>query len=147
MGGIDLLNIDYSFFYQLVLFLLTVFVLSRFMIRPISKTLEERDERLTPAEEDTGLADNISKKEEEYKSMLSEVRSAASKVRQEVREEAGQKEASIVTEAKEQANKSLKEGQKQIEDSLAVAKEDLDKDVPKLAKELAGKILGRKVEA
>ncbi len=146
MAGIDLLNLNASVVYQFALFLLTLFVLSRFLVRPMLATMAERRRRLVPAAEDSGLEAMVKTKEKEYADLLQQVRSAGSKVRSELREAAKADERDILAKAQSSANAQLKKGQAEIGDAVEDARRQMAGEIPVLARELARKILGREVQ-
>ncbi len=146
MSGIDLLNLNLSALYQFLVFLLTFFVLSQWVIKPVRKTLALRRERLQPEDAGSGLEATVAAKEKEYAEILKQVRSSSTKLRSEVRDDAVGQERGIVAEAQEKAVAKLKESQGQIQDSIEKARKEVSADVPKLAAELVRKILGRELK-
>ena len=145
MAGIDILNLNLSIVYQFVLYLLTLIILGKFLIKPVAATLAERRRRLAPTKADTGLEAAISGKEAEYKNLLQEIRSVSGGLRQEVRAEAVSVERGIIAEAREKASEKLKAGEKEIRSSLENARVEMSLEIPKMARELAARILGREL--
>ncbi len=145
MAGIDLLNIDASVIYQFTIYLLTLIILSRWLIRPVTATLALRRERLAPADVRSGLEDSVKEKEEEYARVLQDVRGTQSRLRQEERVEAKADERSVIEKAQGLAAEKLQAGRQHIQETIQAAEKEVEQDIPKLAKALARTILGREL--
>jgi len=145
MASIDLLNLNWSIVYQLVIYLLTVLILIRWVIRPIRATLTIRRTRLAVDIGESGLEAQIASKETEYVSLLKDVRTTSAKVRGSIREDAMVEERKLVGHAQTQASSKLASGRQEIEASIQQTRDELNRLVPQQAKELARKILGRDV--
>ena len=145
MAGIDLLNLDLSVVYQLALFLLALLVLSRWLIKPVTLTLAERQRRLFQAEGELPMETELLQKEKEYRDVLQRTRSQSSRLRQGIREEAIRSERKMLADAQERAVQKLKAAREEIQDTMEHVQAEIDGETPRLARNLARKILGREL--
>jgi len=149
MAGIDLLNLNLSILYQFAMYLLTLLVLNVWLIRPIRATLAERRKRLAALGEggDPALRQAVEAQEKNYAELLSQIRQSSGKLREEVRGDAARSEREALSAAHDKANERLRSGRKEIEDSLAKARTEMTEEIPRLARDLARRLLGREVGA
>lgn len=143
MAGLDLLNLNLSVVYQFALFLLTLFVLSRWLIKPVTTTLALRRKRLVPVEEDSDLERGVKEKESEYADLLQNIRNDSTELRQKIREEAVGVERNVLDKAQDSANQRLQAGRGELLQSLETTRAEMVRWIPDQAKELARKIIGR----
>src|SRR4051812_37016325 len=80
-----------TFLVELIAFAIIVWILAKFVIPPINRAMERRQEAIREqfAELDEAKAE-AHKAEDEYKSQLAEARQAANKIREEAREQGNQ---------------------------------------------------------
>lgn len=145
MPGLDLLNFNLSVVYQFVVFMLSVLVITFWILKPITATLNERKRRLSAATADSGVNRIVEEKESEYASVLQSVRQAGAKVRQDVRDEAVKEQARILDDARRNVTEKLKGGQAELAKATESARAEILRDAPQLARELARKILQRDI--
>ncbi len=145
MAGLDLLNINLSVVYQITLFLLTIVMLSKWVIGPITATLALRRQRLIPVDQDTDLEKSVLAKEEEYSHLLHKIRSDSAGLRHKIRDAAETEELAILDTAFKAHDKRLTDAMKLLHSSIDEVKNDMDRWIPEQAKALARKILGREL--
>jgi len=145
MAGIDLLNLDWSVAYQVVIFLLTVLVLSQFLIKPITSTLQVRNQRLQPVDADDSIEKSVQEKEAKYAEILQSVRSDCGAIRQNIREEATAGERDAISNAQTVAAGQLKTSREKLTASIEAARHEVSTWIPDEARQLARKIIGREL--
>lgn len=145
MAGIDLLNLDWSVAYQLAIFLLTVLVLSRFLIKPITATLQLRSQRLQPVDADDSIESSVKEKEVKYGEVLQAVRNDCTAIRQNIREEAVSGEKEEISKAQTAAAEQLKKSREKLFASIESARQEVNTWIPDEARKLAKKIIGREL--
>lgn len=139
-----MINLDITFFIQLVNFLIVLTVLNLILYRPIrgilKKRAQEMSDRLASVE---GFAEQAESKMASYKGALTEARQEAQGVRGTFREEGTAREKEIVEQASEEAGVKLAAAKESIAAEKQTALDALRKDVTRFAKEASGKILSK----
>lgn len=136
-----------TFIVELIAFAIIVFLLFKFVLPPINKAMEARQEAIRQqfADLDRAKADANSAKDE-FESQIAEARKEAARIREEAREQG----ASIIAEMREQAqseaNRIVEHGKTQIEAERQQAVASLRAEVGTLATGLAGRIVGESLE-
>jgi len=136
-----------TFFVELGAFLLLFFLLLKYLIPPINRAMEARQEAIRAefAELDEAKAE-AKGAEEEYKAQLADARKEAARIREEAREQGNQ----IVAEARDaavvEANRVKESAQAQIAAERQSAMTSLRAEVGTLATTLAGRIVGESLE-
>jgi F-type H+-transporting ATPase subunit b len=131
---------------QIGLFVLLWLVLRPALFDPMLKLFEEREKRIEGAKvlarkTDEASAGALSK----YEAEMAKARAAANVERDKLRSEGVRAENEILGRVRAHTAKSLEEGRGRMTSELAVARGQLRKDVQALAKDLAGRVLGREV--
>jgi F-type H+-transporting ATPase subunit b len=132
---------------QIGLFILLWALLKPALFEPMVKLFEEREKRIEGAKllarkTDEASAGALSK----YEEQMAKARAAANQERDKLRAEGIKAENEILGKVRAQTAKSLEEGRAQLNGELTAARTKLKVDVQSLAKELAGRVLGREVQ-
>ena len=136
-----------TFIVELIAFAIIVFLLFKFVLPPINKAMEARQEAIRQqfADLDKAKADANSAKDE-FEAQIADARKEAARIREEAREQG----ASIIAEMREQAqteaNRIVEHGKTQIEAERQQAVASLRAEVGTLATGLAGRIVGESLE-
>ena len=136
-----------TFIVELIAFAIIVFLLFKFVLPPINKAMEARQEAIRQqfADLDKAKADANSAKDE-FEAQIADARKEAARIREEAREQG----ASIIAEMREQAqteaNRIVEHGKTQIEAERQQAVASLRAEVGSLATGLAGRIVGESLE-
>jgi len=141
--GVRLLP-DKTFFIQLGFFLVLLFVMTRFVFKPILKVLELR--KLHTEGEKKKIEDLAKRTEglmKEYETKLTAAHQEAIQVKEAIRREGQEAGSKLVSESKEAAKNEIERVKKEITESATKAKTDLEKQAKQLGTEIAGKVLGR----
>lgn len=134
--------------FQIINFGLVLFVLTRFIYKPVLKLLNDRKEKVLAASE---ASNEILKEKENLEKVktetLSEANQKAKKIENEIKEEAKKEAKTLVEKSKEEL--SLKEAK--FTDELAKLKKEKLKSVEKEIKQaailMAEKVLGESIDA
>jgi F-type H+-transporting ATPase subunit b len=131
---------------QMGLFVLLWLVLRPALFDPMVKLFEEREKRIEGAKllarkTDEASAGALSK----YEAEMAKARASANVERDKLRAEGVRAENEILGKVRAQTSKTLEEGRGRISEDVASARAQLKRDVHALAKELAGRVLGREV--
>ena len=145
-GGFDPLNISQggNMLWTWVIFLVTLPFAWKLVMGPITRALEERDER---ASEAIGAAERASQEAQEARAeveiKLGEAHSAAAEMLSEARERAETREREIIDTAKKEAEAMIDRARTDIEAEKEKALLAIRDEVVDLAIGAAGKVLGR----
>jgi len=136
-----------TFIVELIAFAIIVFLLFKFVLPPINKAMEARQEAIRQQFADLDKAkEEANSAKDEFESQIADARKEAARIREEAREQG----ASIIAEMREQAqteaNRIVEHGKTQIEAERQQAVASLRAEVGALATGLAGRIVGESLE-
>ncbi|MEZ4294282.1 MAG: ATP synthase F0 subunit B [Polyangiaceae bacterium] len=141
-----MVDFDLSFVAQCLLFTFFVVLLKPLLFDPLMKVFEEREKRTDGAKAEAREMDKqAAELLTEYEAELEKIRREASREREELRAETAKLEAKIMAEARAEAARILEQGKARIEATMAEMRDDLAKQTPALAAEIASRVLGREV--
>jgi F-type H+-transporting ATPase subunit b len=139
-----MIDIDSTFFIQLINFLITVVFLNALLIKPIRDKIKERNtlmaDQLATIENFTSGADE---KLKGYESALDSARQQGLELRKQLRAEGSGEEQQIMTAVGKEVAASMKAAQDEIAAQVTSAKKALGVDVEKFALKATAKILGQ----
>lgn len=145
---IALITINATLVFQLLSFLLFLFIIHRIMIRPLDRVMQERQFFLLR------LNEEIDEAGEEYDEICEKIRRREQKVRQTAQqirndiEMAGQKTATeMIAHTKEEINAMKSAAQQETDAKLEVARAEARKEAEAVADRMIALLLDRKVEA
>lgn len=142
---LEQLEINGTFFTQLVIFAVLFFILSRVYFRPFLGLFDARHQK-TVADREAAerLVIQADAKFEEYKTQLAQERQAARKEYDAVMTEAKKQEAVILAHAREEAKKITQEAAESVASQRGKLKAELEADVEGMARAISDKLLSRK---
>jgi F-type H+-transporting ATPase subunit b len=130
--------------WTIVLFLLTLFILRRYVFGPLAAALEKRRTQIQLSiEEAESTRDEAVKLLEQYQAQLAEARREADQLRERARREGESQRAEIVGAAEAQRERVLKDTEEQVEAQSRQAMSGLRDDVVGLALAAAEKVTGK----
>jgi F-type H+-transporting ATPase subunit b len=139
-----MIDIDKTFFIQLINFLFTVIALNFLLIRPVREKIKERNtlmaDQLATIEGFTSSADE---KLKSYETALDSARQQGLDLRKQMRAEGAGEEQQIMAVAGKEVAATMKANQDEIATQVASAKQALTADVEKFALKATAKILGQ----
>ena len=141
-----MLNIDATFFIQVINFLILIAVLNWLLVKPTLRVLEERRARVEGSEEEARrLTDEADKNIAEYERGLAEARIDAGKQKERIRTEGIERENEIIRAAREQSRKTVEDMKQRIEKEAHEASSVMKNEVKALSAQIAEKVLGRSI--
>lgn len=141
-------DFDSTFLVQLVLFVALTLILKPLLFDPMLKLFEEREKLTDGAKAQARKMDEKSATAlAEYESAMAKARASANAEREKVRAEGLKREAEILASVRAATTKVLEDGKKTAQAEAQRARAALKADAPKLAEELAERVLGRKVQS
>lgn len=139
-----MIDLDYSFFVQLVNFLITIYVLNTFLIRPLRGQIKERADlmadRMGEIEKFGAQAEG---KMKDYEAALEAARKSGMEVRAQFKVQAEGEEVKLVESANQQAASTLKAARETIAVQVKEAMAKLKGEVTNYAQRATKKILGQ----
>ena len=139
-----MLEIDYTLFFQIVNFLLLLFLLNLIIYRPVRQIMNKRKEEISST---VDMTQDWTQKAEKYAEELEEniigARKEGLKNREDLKYEGLEREKMILKEAFSSTEGNLARLRGEINDKIAQVSKSLQNEVEGFSHELAEKILGR----
>lgn len=135
---------DLSLLAVMAIFLANYFVVSRFLVRPINRVLEEREHDAQSAQEtyEQSLA-RFNQATSEIEERLHHARRDASQLRDQFRTDAATHRAGLVERTSKEAQRLVSEAETMLKKEVASARERIVRESDALARLAAERILGR----
>lgn len=141
--GIDLI----SLIWQIVAFIVLIFMLNRLLFRPIRKTLDERATRIEESmEEAERIKEQSLRANQEYEERIEEAERQAQEIVGKAREEARLEQERIVEEALEEAQQQRQDAEEQVRLERRDLAREARQQVAGLAVLAAGRIIGEELD-
>jgi F-type H+-transporting ATPase subunit b len=140
------INLDFSFVFQLVNFLLLMLILNIFLFKPIRKVLAERNAEISGAKEKSAAVDKeVQEKHAIYEARMREIKARATDERSGLRKEAQVEEVAILDKARKDATDTLSAIKSKVAKESADARQLLKEQAVSLSSEICEKVLGRSI--
>jgi F-type H+-transporting ATPase subunit b len=145
-GPPPLIDVDGTLFVQFGLFLIMLFILSRFLFRPYLKMRDARHKGIEGArEEATSMQERARQTGVDYDARLTKARQRGAEERARLRGEGAVHERQVLGAAREEAHKALEAARGRIGADADAAKQKLAAESATLSRQIVKKILGREV--
>jgi len=139
-----MLNIDYTLFIQIPLFLVLWLVLKRFWFDPALRVVRERAARSEGAiAEARTIQAEAERLRAEHAAALDQARAEAEREVQDILREAETEQKRLLTEAREDARRTIGEVRGRMTAEIAAARQGLRESAHEIARMVAEKVLGR----
>ena len=130
----------------LVVFAVLYLVLSRAMLPKLDAVYAERHDRIDGTLERAEQARAEARRaDQEYRVRISQAREEAARIRDAAREEGRRHSEEVLAEAREEAARIVAQGRGELDEERSRLRTDLQPDIARLSRQLAGRILGREV--
>ncbi len=141
-----MIDVDYSIFIQIALFLLTWFFLARFVFSPFQRLLEDREQRTAgmKIKADT-LLEEADRLRIQYEERITRAKEEGNSLKEEIRQETLQAGEQLLTQAQADAARFLQTARQQIQEEMQKSQKLVLQEAEAVAQEMAEKILSRKV--
>nr|WP_320192012.1 ATPase [uncultured Desulfobacter sp.] len=135
---------DISAVYQMVNFLVLLFLLNLVLYKPIRKVILERKAKVGTLNSGVETASaNLEKQKDDYKEGLKQARGEGLKHKEVFIEEASAQEKEIITRINQKAQANFAQIKAQVAEETEQARKALEAEVEVYAKAIGEKILGR----
>jgi F-type H+-transporting ATPase subunit b len=139
-----MIEINWTFFVQLANFLVLIFLLNRFLFKPILENVERREARL---KEFTLDAERLGRRTEElveeYSGNLEEAKKRTSDTLHKAKQEASAEQVKIIQEARKEFSNQVEKAMVDIEQYAEKAEKELKKEAEAISAEITSKIMGK----
>lgn len=136
-----------TFFAELFSFLIILWVLWRYVVPPVQRSMEKRQQAIrSQFEESERAKERLEAAEADYHRALEDARQEASRMREEAYEQRKAIIDEAATEAQTRANEIVARAEEQISSEWQQAIGRLRGEVGRLSVELAGRIVGESLE-
>lgn len=134
--------------FQIVNFLLLVFLLHRLLYRPVLNMLDQRKERIREGQEAAQQARTEAEQlRAEYERQLEESRAHARKIIEDATAAAERLREESVANAQQEAQRILEKGQEELRAEVAHARRELRQEVATLSVAVAGKLIQESLDS
>ncbi|HDM32620.1 MAG TPA: ATPase [Deltaproteobacteria bacterium] len=141
-----MIQLNWTFFVQMVNFLVLMFILDRILYRPILKILDERDKKIETGQE---KAKELLEKSEymlkDYKEKISDAKVEALEIKNSAIKEAEEEANRIINDGRKKAEQILEEIKADAERQVETARKELESEVGAIASSIVNQVLGREV--
>ena len=145
-GGV-VVDLDITFAAQIVLFFLLFLLLRPILFDPMVKLFEERERRIGGSKDDARkLYADADAAMTKYEEEVLVVKRQAGEERDKIRQEGQKKEQAILAKVRDESNAMVEDGRARIAKERETLKTELNTVSTQLAREIAGRVLGREVQ-
>jgi F-type H+-transporting ATPase subunit b len=144
ISNIALISINETLIFQVVSFLIFLFIINRIMFRPLRKVMHERETYIENVQNDIVAAQN------QFEDLTHQIRLQEKKVRNEAfkqkgqLEESGSRQASeIMASTRKEINTLRAEARKDVDARISEARKHVQKESEDLAKHIIERVLPR----
>jgi len=142
-----LINLNYTLFIQIIVFLTVLWVLTRFLFRPVINTLDERLEKIEGLnKKGKEIEEEVKKKTAGYEDKLKEARHRALEMREGLKKDGLEEEKKTINAAAKEAKDIIEEKKGGIYKDIERVKSELGKRIEENSRDIAEKVLGRRIE-
>ena len=146
-GGSNFLLPNATFFAELIAFLIIMFLLWKYVLPPITKALNDRQEIIEKQmEEADATRAKLAETEAEYRRAMKEAATQAAQIRDDARADATAIREEMLAKAHEEANRIIAAGRDQLSAERSNIIRELRAEIGTLAVDLAGRIVGESLE-
>ncbi len=141
-----MLSLDLSILYQIIGFFVLLFILNRFLFRPLLKVMEERDRQTTGTlKKAEDIEKEVSEGKVAYEKRLQEARIKGSEARQVIKQEALEEEKRLLEEAGKEASLEISFMREKIAGEKEAAMKELTEETKSMSRNIASRLLERKL--
>ena len=141
-----MIKLDWTLFLQFVNFMVLVVVLNVLLFKPLRAAMQSRRESIEASRTKVhDIDEQVQAQIARYEAQLQEARLQGAQERAALRKAGQEEEARILGEANQKAAEKLQTIKQQIQEEAGTARQALHNETEALAKEIAGKVLGRTV--
>ena len=147
LAGGSIIDLDGTFFVQLAIFAIAFITLRSLVFGPMLLLFEAREEAIEGAKaEAKQLQAGAEEAGHSFDEKMREVRLKAGQEREQLRTEGMRLEQTVLDKVRQETDKQLSDADTKIKIEAARLRQQIDGDVPTLARQIASKLLQREVQ-
>ena len=141
-----MIKLDWTLFLQFANFVILMAVLNSLLFKPLRAALQARRDTIDGSKVKVqDIDEQVQAQIARYEAQLQEARQRGAQERAKLRKAAQDEETGILTQANQHATVKIQSIKEQIQQEAGGARQALRDETEALAKEIAGKVLGRSV--
>jgi len=145
-SNVALISINATLFFQLISFLIFLFVINRLMFRPLRNVMDERDNHIDKIQQDiVDTKNEFENLTNQLQQQESAVKDEAFKLQKEIEDTGQQKAAEILNSAIQEIETLKDRAQKAVDTQISEARKDIFKESEFLAVSIIEKVLDRRL--
>jgi F-type H+-transporting ATPase subunit b len=146
ISNVALISINETLLFQLISFLIFLFIINRVMFRPLRETMREREDYINKVNQDIlDAKEELEAVIEQTKMEEDVVRQAAFKVSETLEKSGNEEAGDIMSAARAEIAELSEQSNKAVDIQLAEARKSIQKEAETLALNVMEKVLERKV--
>jgi F-type H+-transporting ATPase subunit b len=147
LSGDNIIDFDGTLVVQLVIFFIAFFVLRSLVFKPMIALLDARETSIEGARQDAKrMQKEASEKAEAFEEEMRKLRTTAQAERDRLRQEGLRLERTVLEKVRQETSKTLSEAEARLESERTRVRTEIQATIPKLASEIASRLLGRDVQ-
>ena len=144
ISNVALISINETLIFQVISFLIFLFIINRIMFRPLRKVMNERETYIENVQKDIVTAENqFEDLTNELQAQENAVRDEAFKQKEQLEATGNQQAAEIMASARKEINALRAEAQKEVNAQISAARKHVQKESEGLAKQIIETVLYR----
>ena len=145
-SNVALISINATLFFQLISFLIFLFIINRLMFRPLRNVMDERDNHINKVQQEIFETKNeFENLTNQLQQQESAVKSDAFKLQKEIENTGNQKAAEILNSAIQEIETLKDRAQKAVDTQISEARKDIFKESEFLAVSIIEKVVDRRL--
>ncbi|MBW2237557.1 MAG: F0F1 ATP synthase subunit B [Deltaproteobacteria bacterium] len=145
-SNVALISINATLFFQLISFLIFLFIINRLMFRPLRNVMGERDNYINKIlQEIRDTKNEFENLTNQLQQQESAVKDEASKLQKEIEDTGKEKAAEILNSARQEIKTLKDKAQKAVDTQISEARKDIIKESEFLAVSIIEKVLDRRL--
>jgi F-type H+-transporting ATPase subunit b len=148
ISTVALISINETLIFQVISFLIFLFIINRILFRPLRRTMAEREAYIENIQKDIIDAQNqFEDLTDQIKEQEKAVRNEAFEQQVKLEESANRQAAEILASVREEINVSKEQARKNIDAQISTTRKDIQKEAENLATSIIEKVLHRSLKA
>jgi len=144
ISTVALININETLIFQVISFLIFLFIINRIMFRPLRKVMNERETYIETVQKDIAAAEiQFEDLTNQIQAQENAVREEAFKQKDQLETSGSQQAAEIMASTREEINALRMEAQKDVDARISAARKHVEKESEDLAKHIIETVLYR----
>jgi F-type H+-transporting ATPase subunit b len=144
ISNVALISINETLIFQVISFLIFLFIINRIMFRPLRKVMNERETYIESVQKDIVAAENqFEGLTHQIQAQENAVRDEAFKQKEQLEATGSQQAAEIMASTREEINALRAEAQKEVNAQISAARKHVQKESESLAKHIIETVLYR----